>query len=38
MKVKATDYLVYDEKTKKYIEETEQIVPDDLINHIRYNV
>lgn len=33
MKIKATDYLVYDEKTGKYREDPEQIVRDDVEKH-----
>jgi len=33
MKVKATDYLVYDEKTKQYREDPEQVVRDDVEKH-----
>lgn len=33
MKIQATDYLVYDEKTGKYREDAEQIVRDDVEKH-----
>ena len=33
MKVKATDYLVYDKKTGKYREDAEQAVRDDVEKH-----
>ena len=38
MKIKADDYLVYDERTGKYREDAEQAVRDDVEKHYWLNV